>query len=184
MLNPETSVQKLDSAYRMVAEVLELPDRQDRAALLAGALAFIEEFMDAEFRCDCRANGGSHLISCPQAHGMTNEHDTAEEAAIHELDAAIAAVAARGWTVGLGGPYQHGSWRAYITAWQPTHDIYGAAILWQTEANTGNGNTPAAAVHAAMRAAERMDADHRDPTITEDLDAPEYAREEALGGDR
>ena len=114
----------------------------------------------------------------------TNEHDTAEEAAIHELDAAIAAVAARGWTVGLSGPYQHGALRAYITAWQPTHDIYGAAILWQTEANTGKGNSPVEAVQSAMRAAERMDADHRDPTITEDLDAPEYAREEAMGGDR
>ena len=156
MLKPESSVQHLDAAYRMVAAVLELPERLDRAELLTSALASIK--------------------------AVTHADDPAEDAAISELDTAIAAVAARGWTVSLSGPYRYGAWRAYITAWQPTHDIYGRALLWQTESNTGSGNSPVEAVQSAMRAAERMDAEYRDPTITEDLDAEAYKREEAMGG--
>ena len=106
------------------------------------------------------------------------------EPSVQHLDTAIAAVAARGWTVGLNGPYRYGSWCAYITAWNLTSDIDDAKLRWQTSANTGRGDTPVAAVQSAMRAAERMDAEYRDPTITEDLDAEAYKREEAMGGDR
>ena len=113
---------------------------------------------------------------------MTNEHDPAEEVAISELDTAIAAVVARGWTVGLSGPYQHGGWHAYITAWNLTRDIDGVKLRWQTTSDTGRSDTPVAAVQNAMRAAERMGAEYRDPTITEDLDAEAYKREEAMGG--
>ena len=68
MLKPETSVQHLDAAYRMVAAVLELPERLDRAELLTSALASIKAVMHAEFRCSCHASGGRHLISCTEAH--------------------------------------------------------------------------------------------------------------------
>ena len=157
MLKPETSVQHLDAAYRMVAAVLELPGRLDRAELLTSALASIK--------------------------AVTHADDPAEDAAISELDTALAAVAARGWTVGLSGPYQHGGWHAYITAWNLTRDIYGAELRWQTTSDTGRSDTPVAAVQNAMRAAERMGAEYRDPTITEDLDAEAYKREEAMGGE-
>lgn len=103
------------------------------------------------------------------------------ETSVQHLDTALAAVAARGWTVSLSGPYRYGGWHAYITAWTLTRDIYGAELRWQTTSDTGRGDTPVAAVQSAMRAAERMDAEYRDPTITEDLDAEAYKREEAMG---
>lgn len=106
---------------------------------------------------------------------------TPQRKAISELDTAIAAVAARGWTVSLSGPYRYGGWNAYITAWNLTRDIDGAELRWQATSDTGRSDTPVAAVQNAMRAAERMDAEYRDPTITEDLDAEAYKREEAMG---
>ena len=104
------------------------------------------------------------------------------ETSVQHLDTAIAAVAARGWTVSLSGPYRYDSWNAYITAWNLTRDIDGVKLRWQTTSDTGRSDTPVAAVQNAMRAAERMDAEYRDPTITEDLDAEAYKREEAMGG--
>ena len=73
MLNPETTVEHLDQAMRMLAAAIESPNQADRESLLEGSYANLVAIWDAEIRCNCNATTHwgywpHHLISCPVRH--------------------------------------------------------------------------------------------------------------------
>ena len=66
MLNPETTVEHLDQAMRMLTAAIQSPKRADRESLLEGAYANLVAIWDAEIRCDCNQRPHQpHLVSCP-----------------------------------------------------------------------------------------------------------------------
>jgi hypothetical protein len=69
MLKPETSVEHLDQAMRMLTAAIQSPERTDRESLLAGCHANLAAIWNAEVRCNCHATYKSrHLVSCPVRH--------------------------------------------------------------------------------------------------------------------
>ena len=73
MLKPETTVEHLDQAMRMLAAAIESPNRADRESLLEGSFLNLVAIWDAEIRCNCSAKDAlaytpKHLASCPVRH--------------------------------------------------------------------------------------------------------------------